>query len=78
VLVERGHVVGRFQSLMNAGVRMPPFIEQYTGMGNAMVQAAPPAAQVMADALRFVQGAPLTCAQRLLQRMRRGSAAGRM
>ena len=59
VLMERGQVVDRFQSLMNAGVRILPFIEQYTGISNAMVQAAPPAAQVMADALRFVQGAPL-------------------
>ena len=59
VLMERGQVVGRFQSLMNAGVRISAFIEQYTGISNAMVQAAPPAAQVMADALRFVDGAPL-------------------
>jgi DNA polymerase-3 subunit epsilon len=59
VLLERGQVVGRFQSLMNAGVRIPAFIEQYTGISNAMVQGAPPAAEVMAEALRFVQGAPL-------------------
>jgi DNA polymerase-3 subunit epsilon len=59
VMLERGQVVGRFQSLMNAGVRISAFIEQYTGISNAMVQAAPPAADVMADALRFVQGAPL-------------------
>lgn len=59
VLVDGPKVVGRFQSLMNAGVRIPSFIEQYTGISNAMVQAAPPAAEVMAEALRFVQDVPL-------------------
>jgi DNA polymerase-3 subunit epsilon len=59
VLLEGTRVVGRFQSLMNAGVRISAFIEQYTGISNAMVQAAPPAAEVMGDALRFVQGVPL-------------------
>jgi DNA polymerase III subunit epsilon len=59
VLVEGGQVVGRFQSLMNAGVRISPFIESFTGISNAMVAAAPPAAQVMAEAARFVCGAPM-------------------
>lgn len=59
VLVEGGQVVGRFQSLMNAGVRISPFIESFTGISNAMVAAAPPAAQVMADAARFVGDAPM-------------------
>jgi DNA polymerase-3 subunit epsilon len=59
VLLEGTQVVGRFQSLMNAGVRISPFIEQYTGISNAMVQVAPPAADVMAEAMRFVQDVPL-------------------
>jgi DNA polymerase III subunit epsilon len=59
VLVERGQVMGRFQSLMNAGVRISPFIESFTGISNAMVAAAPPAAQVMAEAARFVDDAPM-------------------
>lgn len=59
VLMDGAKVVGRFQSLMNAGVRIPPFIEQYTGITNDMVRSAPPAADVMAEAARFVQGAPL-------------------
>ena len=59
VLMDGERVVDRFQSLMNAGVRIPPFIEHYTGISNEMVRAAPPAAQVMAEAARFVQGAPL-------------------
>ena len=59
VLMEGDRVVDRFSSLMNAGVRVPSFITQLTGISNAMVQAAPPAAQVMADAARFVDGVPL-------------------
>jgi DNA polymerase-3 subunit epsilon len=59
VLLEGGRVVDRFQSLMNAGVRIPAFITGLTGITNAMVAAAPDAATVMADANRFVGSAPL-------------------
>lgn len=59
VLMEGERVVDRFSSLMNAGVRVPGFITALTGISNAMVQAAPPAAQVMAEAARFVGGLPL-------------------
>ena len=44
VLLEGTQVVDRFQSLMNAGVRIPAFIEQYTGISNEMIRTAPPAA----------------------------------
>ena len=56
VLTENGQVVDRYQSLMNAGVYIPAFITQLTGITNAMVQAAPPAEAVMAEAARFVGG----------------------
>jgi DNA polymerase-3 subunit epsilon len=59
VMLEGGAVVGRFQSLMNAGVRISSFIESFTGISNAMVEAAPPAAEVMAAASRFVGDAPM-------------------
>ena len=59
VLVEGGQVVARFQSLMNAGVRIPSFIESLTGISNAMVAAAPPASEVMAQASRFVGEVPM-------------------
>ena len=59
VMVEAGRVVDRFQSLMNAGVRIPAFITQLTGISNAMVAAAPEVARVMAEASRFVGDAPL-------------------
>lgn len=59
VLVESGRVVERFQSLMNAGVRIPAFITGLTGISNAMIASAPAAAQVMREASRFVGQAPL-------------------
>ena len=59
VLLDNGQVVDRFQSLMNAGVRINSFITQLTGITNDMVQAAPPAEQVMREAARFVAGRPM-------------------
>jgi DNA polymerase III subunit epsilon len=59
VLMEGEQVVDRFQSLMNAGVRISAFIEAYTGISNAMIATAPPAESVMADASRFVGGRPM-------------------
>ena len=59
VLVQGGRIVDRFQSLMNAGVRIPTFITQLTGISNAMIASAPAADRVMRDASRFVGQAPL-------------------
>ena len=59
VLLRAGQVVDRFQSLMNTGAWIPPFITRLTGITNAMVEAAPPAATVMADAARFVGDVPM-------------------
>ena len=59
VLVQDGRIVDRFQSLMNSGAWVPPFIEQLTGISNAMVQAAPPARTVMREVLQFTRGCPL-------------------
>lgn len=59
VLVQDGRVVDRFQSLMNAGVRIPAFITGLTGITNAMLAAAPDAATVMGEASRFVGDAPM-------------------
>ena len=59
VLLEGDRVVGRFQSLMNAGVRIPAFIEHYTGISNEMIAGAPKSAEVMDEANRFVGGRPM-------------------
>ena len=47
VRVEAGQVTGRFQSLMNPGFRINSFIENYTGITNAMLVEAPDNATVM-------------------------------
>lgn len=59
VIVEDGQIVARYQSLMNSGAWVPPFIEQLTGISNAMLRSAPPATQVMAEVADFVGGRPL-------------------
>jgi DNA polymerase III subunit epsilon len=59
VLVQGTEIVGRFQSLMHTGAWVPPFIEQLTGITNAMLHAAPPARAVMHEVARFTKGCPL-------------------
>ncbi|MBV1701962.1 MAG: 3'-5' exonuclease [Hyphomicrobiales bacterium] len=59
VLVRDGAIAERFQSLMNGGVRLSSFIENYTGITNAMVRKAPPIQEVMAQACAFVGHHPL-------------------
>jgi len=59
VIVEDGRIVARYQSLMNSGAWVPPFIEQLTGISNAMLRSAPPAAQVMQEVAEFVGERPL-------------------
>ena len=43
VRVENGKIVSSFQSLMNAGVKIPPFIRELTGISDAMISKSPPA-----------------------------------
>lgn len=52
-------IVDRFQSLMNPGIRINGFIEAYTGITNAMVQAAPKAQDVMRAFAVFLGNSPL-------------------
>ncbi len=59
VIIEDGKVVARYQSLMNAGVRIPSFIESLTGITNAMIRSAPSAAVVMNEVSAFVGDIPL-------------------
>ena len=59
VLVRDGEIVDRYQSLMNAGQRIPAFIQSLTGITNRMIRTAPPAAQVMAEVADFVGDHPL-------------------
>ncbi|MGU9853304.1 3'-5' exonuclease [Pseudomonas koreensis] len=59
VMLENGRIVERYQSLMNAGVRVPAFIEQLTGISNAMLRTAPSAEKVMEEVNEFVGCTPL-------------------
>jgi len=59
ILLQNGKVVDRYQSLMNAGVRIPSFIEEITGISTAMVRKAPPADKVMREVFDFVGNHPL-------------------
>ncbi len=59
VILEGGKVVDRYQSLMNAGVRIPSFIESLTGISNAMIRSAPSAAVIMREVSDFIGDIPL-------------------
>jgi len=59
VIVQDGRIVARYQSLMNSGAWVPPFIESLTGISNAMLRSAPSSAQVMREVADFVGALPL-------------------
>lgn len=54
VLLENGQAIARFQELMNPGFRISSFIEDYTGITNAMLQEASPCDEVMERFYQFV------------------------
>ncbi len=54
VRLEGGRIRDRFQCLMNPGRRISPFIEQYTGITNVMLRAAPPCEEAMAACRDFI------------------------
>ncbi len=57
VRVENGVEVARWQTLVNPEVRIPPFIQQLTGISNEMVQAAPTFAEVAGTLAEHLAGA---------------------
>jgi len=59
VRISEGRIVERFQSLMNSGLSVSPFIESYTGITNAMLRSAPDSREVMRAFARFVGNSPL-------------------
>lgn len=59
VLLEDGKMVDRYQSLMNAGVRIPSYIEALTGISDSMIRKAPKADDVMQEVSDFVGDYPL-------------------
>jgi DNA polymerase-3 subunit epsilon len=57
--VKEGRIAGRYQSLANCGVQIPPFITYKTGITQAMVDGAPPVRKVIHELLAFIGGMPL-------------------
>jgi DNA polymerase-3 subunit epsilon len=49
-----GEIVDRYVSLVNCGVRIPSFITGLTGITQAMVDSAPPVAEVVPQLLDFI------------------------
>jgi DNA polymerase-3 subunit epsilon len=49
-----GEIVDRYVSLVNCGVRIPPFISSLTGISQAMVDSAPPAEEVVPALIEFI------------------------
>jgi len=54
VLIENNQIVDRFQSLMNPGMQISRFIEEYTGITNQMLSNAPSIADVMRKFAAFM------------------------
>ena len=59
ILLRDGEIVERFQSLMNAGRRIPSQVVSLTGITNDMISDAPAASKVMSEAARFVGRHPV-------------------
>jgi len=59
VMLERGRIVERYQSLMNAGLPVPSFVAALTGITTAMLRTAPPIARVMNEVAEFVGDTPM-------------------
>ncbi len=59
VRLRGGEVIDSFQSLINPGRRLPPFIVKFTGITSEMLAGAPTAAVIIPDFLHFIEGAAL-------------------
>jgi DNA polymerase-3 subunit epsilon len=59
VKVRGGEVLGEFQTLINPGTGIPPFIVVLTGITDAMVAPAPMIQEVLPGFLEFARGAVL-------------------
>ncbi|MFP3801157.1 PolC-type DNA polymerase III [Paraburkholderia sp. SIMBA_027] len=59
ILLRDGQIVDRYQSLMNAGRRVPSDVIALTGITNNMIASAPPVSKVMPEAAAFVGSHPV-------------------
>ncbi len=55
VLLNDNQIVDSFQSLMNPGMKISSFIEDYTRITNKMLAEAPPVEDVMKNLMKFIQ-----------------------
>ncbi len=56
VLIENGKVTDRFQQLMNPGFRVNSFIQNYTGITNAMLKDEDSCRSVIKEFAEFING----------------------
>ena len=54
VRIVDGEITEQFQALMNPGRQVSPFIEDYTGITNAMLADARPCSEVMTEFCDFI------------------------
>jgi DNA polymerase-3 subunit epsilon len=54
VKIRGGEVIGEFQSLVNPGTSIPPFITVLTGITNAMLEPAPKISEIFPSFLEFL------------------------
>lgn len=59
ILLRDGQIVDRYQSLMNAGRRIPSNVVSLTGITNEMIASAPAVSVVMREAAQFVGKHPV-------------------
>ena len=59
IRVERGEVVQRWQTLLNPGMSIPPWITRLTGIENGMVRDAPTFEDIAAELEHLLDGAVL-------------------
>jgi DNA polymerase III subunit epsilon len=59
VRLRAGEIVTSFQSLINPGRHIPPFITRFTGISQEMVNGAPYAKDIFPDLMQFIEGATL-------------------
>lgn len=54
IRLRAGKIIDSYESLVNCGVRVPPFITQYTGITQTMVDGAPGVKKVIGELLKFI------------------------
>lgn len=59
IKIRNGKIIDKFDTLINPGVTIPPFISNLTGINNQMVCSAPYIDNVLPNLLKFVENLPI-------------------